>query len=41
MRIALLSVSVFIIAWVIKEVVHGGDGKKADDLIEKIRLSGF
>ena len=39
-RIVVVTVAVFLIAWVIKEFV-GSDGKKAEDLIQKIRLSGI
>lgn len=39
-RIVVVTVAVVIIAWVIKEFV-GSDGKKAEDLIQKIRLSGI
>jgi ABC-type cobalt transport system substrate-binding protein len=40
-RIVVITVAVFIIAWVVKEIIAGGDGKKAEDLIQKIRLSGI
>lgn len=40
-RVVVITVAVFLIAWVIKEFVGGTDGKKADDLIAKIRLSGI
>lgn len=40
-RIAVITVAVFIIAWAIKEFVGGSDGKKAEDLVQKIRLSGI
>jgi len=40
-RIVVITVAVFLIAWVIKGFVDGTDGKKAEDLIQKIRLSGI
>jgi hypothetical protein len=40
-RIVVITVAVFIIAWAIKEFVGDSDGKKADDLIQKIRSSGI
>jgi hypothetical protein len=40
-RVVVITVAVFLLAWVIKEVIGSSDGKKADDLIQKIRLSGI
>jgi hypothetical protein len=40
-RVVVISVAVFIIAWAIKEFVGSDDGKKAEDLIQRIRLSGI
>lgn len=40
-RIVVITVAVFILAWVIREVIGDSEGKRADDLIQKIRLSGI
>ena len=39
-RIAMISVAVFLVAWVIKEVMFQGDAARADELLQKIRMSG-
>jgi hypothetical protein len=39
-RIMMISVAVFLVAWVIKEMAYQGDAQKADDLIQRIRMSG-
>jgi hypothetical protein len=39
-RIMVISVGIFLLVWVIKEVVYSGDARKADDLVQRIRMSG-
>lgn len=39
-RLMMISVAVFLVAWVIKEMVYEGDAQKAEDLIQRIRMSG-
>lgn len=39
-RLMMISVAVFLVAWVIKEMVYQGDAQKAEDLIQRIRMSG-
>ena len=37
-RILLIAIAVIIVVWVIKELLSGGNGRKAGLLMEKIRL---
>jgi hypothetical protein len=40
LRIMMMSVAVFLVALVIKEVLYQGDAQKADDFIQRIRMHG-
>jgi uncharacterized protein HemY len=39
-RIVVITVVLFLLAWVIKEVFNIGDTNKIDDLVQKIRMNG-
>ena len=39
-RIMVISASMFLLAWVIREVLFQGDTRRADELVQRIRLSG-
>jgi hypothetical protein len=39
-RVAAITVSVFLLAWVIKEMLGPNAEKKSQDLVQKIRLNG-
>jgi|WetSurMetagenome_2_1015567.scaffolds.fasta_scaffold1527422_1 hypothetical protein len=39
-RIVVITVAVFLLAWVIKEVFGSGTTTKADELVQKIRMNG-
>jgi hypothetical protein len=40
-RIMVISAGIFLLAWVIKEVMYQGDAEKADAFITKIRTNGM
>lgn len=39
-RIMVISAGVFLLAWIIREVVFQGDAERADELVQKIRMCG-
>ncbi len=39
-RIVAIVVAVILVAWVIKELLGIGNGKKAESLVRKMRLNG-
>jgi uncharacterized membrane protein (DUF485 family) len=39
-RIIMITIVLFVLAWVIKEVFRTGDQNKMDDLVQKIRMNG-
>jgi hypothetical protein len=39
-RIVVITVTLFLLAWVIKEVFGIGGTNKTDDLVQKIRMNG-
>ena len=39
-RIIMITIVLFVLAWVIKEVFRAGDQNKMDDLVQKIRMNG-
>ena len=39
-RVVVITVALFIIAWVIKEVFGTGETNKTNELVEKIRMNG-
>jgi uncharacterized protein HemY len=39
-RIVVVTVALFLLAWVIKEVFGIGDTNKTDELVQKIRMNG-
>jgi|WetSurMetagenome_2_1015567.scaffolds.fasta_scaffold100572_2 hypothetical protein len=39
-RLIVITVALFLIAWVIKEVFGPGQTNKTDDLVQKIRMNG-
>lgn len=39
-RLVVITVALFLIAWVIKEVFGSGGTNKTDELVEKIRMNG-
>lgn len=39
-RIFVITIAVFLLAWVIREVLGHGGTNKADELVQKIRMNG-
>ena len=39
-RVIIITVAVFLLAWVIKEVLGTTDAKKAEELVQRIRMNG-
>ena len=40
-RVVTIAVAVFLLAWVIKEVLGSNAGKKTEELVQKIRMNGI
>jgi hypothetical protein len=40
LRIMVISVVVFLVAWAIKSIMYQGDAQRAEELLQKIRWSG-
>jgi hypothetical protein len=39
-RVIVITVAVFLLAWAIKEMLGSTDAKKAEDLVQRIRMNG-
>jgi hypothetical protein len=39
-RLIVITMALFLIAWVIREVFGTGETKKTDELVQKIRMNG-
>jgi len=39
-RIVVITIALFLVAWVIKEVFGSGGTNKTDELVQKIRMNG-
>ena len=40
-RLIVITVALFLIAWVIKEVFRSGETNKTGELVQKIRMNGI
>jgi len=39
-RVVMIAVAVFLLAWVLKEMLGTTDAKKAEELVQRIRMNG-